>query len=120
MYLKFIDGENKDAIMFLMNEIGHVEGSDRFILGCRDALGLYDEKLVWWIDLFSKYHKHNDFSYESLLRTRKHFKNIAFTYLDNSNYNMFNTWIKNWSNVLIVCRHSYPEKWSVKNLETTK
>jgi hypothetical protein len=120
MYIEYIDGENKDAISFLIDKIGKKEGSDRFILAVRDGLNMSGDKLVWWVDLFNKYHNHDDYSYANILRTRRHFKNIAFTYLDSGNYKMFNTWIRNWSNMLIVCRHAYPEKWSVKTSENTK
>lgn len=115
-----IEKDKKDAVTDLINSMSHITGSDRFILGSRDGLGFSGSKLVWWVDIFSKYHKHDDYSYEALLMTRKHFKNIAFTYLDNGNYTMFNSWIKNWANVLIVCRHAYPEKWTTKNLEITR
>lgn len=120
MYLKYMESAEKDAVKFLIDNLGHIEGADKFILGSRDALKLSGQKLVWWVDMFNKYHKHDDYSYESLLMTRKHFKNVAFTYLDNSNYDVFNSWIRNWSNVLIICRYSYPEKWSVKSFETIK
>jgi len=112
--------ENKDSVSYLIDKIGHKEGSDRFILAVRDGLGMSGSRLVWWVNMFDKYHNHDDYTYANLLRTRKHFKNIAFTYLDSGDYKMFTSWIKNWANVLIVCRHAYPEKWSIKSLEDTK
>jgi hypothetical protein len=117
MYVDFVEGEHKDAVLYLINKIGQKEGSDRFILSVRDGLGMSGDKLVWWVNMFNKYHKHSDYSYANILRTRRHFKNIAFSYLDSGDYKMFSSWIKNWSNVLVICRHAYPEKWLVKNLE---
>ena len=117
MYVDFIEGDNRDSVSFLFERIGHKEGSDKFILAVRDGLGMSESKLVWWVSMFDKYHKHEDYTYSNLLKTRKHFKNIAFTYLDSGDYNMFSSWIKNWSNLLIVCKYAYPEKWLVKNLE---
>lgn len=118
MYLT--EEKNKDAVWELMEKIGHKEGSDRFILAVRDGLSMSGSRLKWWVNMFDKYHNHDDYSYANLLKTRKHFKNIAFTYLDSGDYKMFESWIKNWSNTLIVCRHAYPEKWSAKNSEDTK
>jgi hypothetical protein len=115
MYLT--EDKGKDEVWTLMDKIGHKEGSDRFIIAVRDGLEMSGSKLTWWVNMFDKYHNHEDYTYNNILRTRKHFKNIAFTYLDCGDYKMFNSWIKNWSNVLIVCRHAYPEKWSVKSLE---
>jgi hypothetical protein len=112
--------ENKDSVSHLIDKFGHMEGSDRFILAVRDGLGMSGNRLVWWVNMFDKYHNHEDFTYANLLRTRKHFKNIAYTYLDSGDYKMFTSWIKNWSNLLIVCRHAYPDKWLVKNSEDTK
>lgn len=120
MYVDFESGNQKDAVSLLINKIGHKDGSDRFILAVRDGLNMSGSRLVWWVNMFDKYHKHEDYSYANLLKTRKHFKNIAFTYLDSGDYKMFGSWIKNWSNTLIVCRHAYPEKWLAKNLEDIK
>ena len=121
MYIEYMERSDKqDAVTYLIDKLGHLDGSDRFILAVRDGLGLSGNRLVWWIDTFHKYHNHEDYSYANILRTRRHFKNIAFSYLDSNNYKMFNSWIRNWSNTLIICRHAYPEKWSVKNLEDTK
>lgn len=117
MYLDYIEGNNKDAITFLIEKIGDREGADKFILAVKEGLNLSGEKLVWWIDIFNKYHQHDDYSYSNILKTRRHFRNIAFTYLDSCNYKMFHLWIKNWSNTLVVCRHAFPEKWSIRNLE---
>lgn len=118
MYL--VEDKGKDEVRTLMDKIGHKEGSDRFILAVRDGLGMSGSRLVWWVNMFDKYHNHEDFTYANILRTRKHFKNIAYTYLDAGDYKMFTSWIKNWSNLLIVCRHAYPDKWLVKNSEDTK
>jgi len=120
MYLDFIEGEQKDAVTFLVDRLGHKDGSDRFILAVKDSLRLSNQKLVWWIDIFNKYHNHPDYNYESLLRTRRHFKNIAFTCLDNGNYKMFNVWIKNWADLLVIFRYAYPERWETKPLENIK
>jgi hypothetical protein len=117
MYVDFVEGEHKDAVLYLIDKIGEKEGSDRFILAVRDGLGMSGSKLVWWVNMFDKYHNHGDYTYANLLRTRRHFKNIAFSYLDSGDYKMFNSWIKNWSNVLVICRHAYPEKWLIKNSE---
>lgn len=117
MYVDFVDGKHKDAISFLIDRMGHRYGADKFILSARDALGLSGSRLVWWVGMFDKYHNHDDYSYPNLLKTRKHFKNLAFTYLDSGDYKTFESWIKNWSNTLIICRNAYPEKWLIKNSE---
>jgi hypothetical protein len=115
MYLKYKDGDCEDAVVFLINELGHKDGADRFIYGVMEGLGLSGRNLVHYVHLFNKFHHHDDYSYANLLRTRKHFKNLAFTYLDDGDYKTFNSWIKHWSNLLIICRHSYPERWKIKN-----
>jgi hypothetical protein len=120
MYLEFVKNKHKDAVSFLIDKMGHKEGSDRFILAVRDGLGMSGQRLVWWVNTFDKYHKHENYTYNNILKTRRHFKNIAFTYLDSGDYKMFESWIKNWSNTLIVCRHAYPDKWLAKNSEDTK
>lgn len=113
MYLGYEEKEN--AVMYLLDKIGHKDGADRFIYGVKEGIGLSGKKLVHFVYMFEKYHHHNDYSYASLLRTRKHFKNLAFTYLDQGDFKLYNSWIKSWSNLLIICRQAYPEKWKIKN-----
>lgn len=119
MYVKFMDSGREDAVEFLIEELCKIDGHDRLILAAKDALRLSGPKLVWWVGMLHNYHKHPDFRYDNLLRTKKHFKNIAFSFLDEGNYKMFSVWVKNWSDLLIVCRHAYPELWEFKNSSET-
>jgi hypothetical protein len=120
MYLEYKESGEDDAVSFLIKKLCNKDYHDTLILSARDALNLSGDSLVWWVGMVDNYHKHPDFSYNNLLRTRKHFKNIAFSYLDDGNYEMFSRWIKNWSDLLIVCRYAFPELWESKNSETIR
>lgn len=120
MYLEYKESSGTDATSFLIEKLCKKDGHDRLIFAAKESLGLGGDKLVWWVGMIDNYHAHPDFSYNNLLRTRKHFKNIAFSYLDKNDYKLFSAWIKNWSDLLIVCRHAYPELWESKNSEITK
>ena len=120
MYLEYKESEESDAVSFLVKKLCHKDKHDRLILSVRDSLNLSGDRLVWWVGMLNNYHVHPDFSYSNLIRTRKHFKNIAFSYLDDGNFDMFSRWIKNWSDLLIVCRYAYPDLWESRNSEFIK
>lgn len=89
---------------------GYKNGID-FVDSSAQSLKLSGRALVWWCGMIHNYHQHPDYTVENLLKTRKHFKNIALRYLNDQQYGVFKTWIDNWSNLLIVTNHLDPSLW---------
>ena len=100
-----------DATQWLIDELYKVDGATDFIYAAREVLGLTGSRLVWFVGMFDNFHNHPDYLMSNLIRTRVHFKKIAMSKLDENDYKSFRAMIKNWSEVLAVCRYLDP-KWS--------
>jgi hypothetical protein len=100
-----------DEFVFLYKVFGDYDGGIQFVDASAEALKLSGRDLVWWCGMIKNYHHHPDYLPGSLVRTRKHFKNLALRYLNSGEYDTFKTWIRNWSNMLIVGNFLAPELW---------
>jgi hypothetical protein len=100
-----------EALPFLRDFFANIEGGIDFVHSSKEALKLKDRDLVWWCGMMHNYHQHPDYSTENLLKTRKHFKNIALGYLNSQEYGVFKTWISNWADLLIVTNYMNPHMW---------
>lgn len=100
--------EDVDATKWLVEEMCKVDGSTDFIYAAKEALDLNKEKLVWYVGMIDKYHNHPDMLVPSLTRTRVHFKNIAMSFLHKKDYKMYRVWMKNWIDLLAICRYLDP------------
>lgn len=96
---------------FLYNHFSKFKGGIDFVDSSSTALQKSGSDLVWWCGMVSKYHQHPDYTPESLIKTRKHFKNVALRYLNEQDYVVFKSWIENWSNMLIVTNYMDPSLW---------
>lgn len=103
--------DSVNAIEFLYGKFGDLNGGLDFIDAVHLGLKKTGRELVWFCGMFDNYHNHNDYSIDNLLRTKKHFKNVALGFLNKQEYDPFNTWIKNWSNTLIICNYIAPDRW---------
>lgn len=101
----------EDAMEFLYSRFGVYDGGIDFVDAVHTALKKKGRDLIWFCGMFHNFHNHDDYTIENLLRTKKHIKNIALGYLNKQEYDLFNVWIKHWSNTLIVCNHIAPERW---------
>jgi hypothetical protein len=102
-------GSSVNEVDWLVEEMCKVDGSVDFIYASREVLNKKGDDLVWWVGMIDKYNNHPDLLMPSLRRTRVHFKNIAMSYLHKSDFKAYRVWIRNWSDLLAICRYLDPE-----------
>ena len=107
----------KDAMGFLYNYFGSLRGGIDFVDACHDALKLAGRDLVWWCGMIDNCHHHEDYSVDNILRTAKHFKKVSISFLNKQDYKSFKIWNSNWADLMIICNHLDPERWT-SNSET--
>lgn len=105
-----------EAAKWLVEEMCKVDGASDFIFAAREVLGLHGEKLVWFVGMIDNYHNHDDMLMPNLIRSRVHFKKIAMTKLGEQNYKEYRAWIKNWSDMLAICRYLDPS-WAHEDVQ---
>jgi hypothetical protein len=106
---KELEKETPDATEWLVNEMCKIDGAVDFIYASREVLNKNGRDLVWWVGMIDKYNQHPDLRMSSLMKTRVHFKNIAMSYLHKSDFKAYRVWIRNWSDLLAICRYLDPE-----------
>jgi hypothetical protein len=104
-----------------VNELSDFEGCEKFVHSCKQVSKTDGIDLVGFVSTIMKYHNHDDLSIGSLIRTRKHFKNLAFTYLDKDEDEKFRSWMNNWIDMILICKKVNPNEWEKKrSFENTR
>lgn len=113
MYSKFKQS-NESPYDFLRKELSDVPGYEKFLDAMETAANIKPRDSVFWVGIFMKYHDHPTVEIDDLLRTKKHFKNLALTYLNQGDYALYRSWINNWSKLLAICHKIEPTAWQRK------
>jgi len=103
--------DSVEAVDFLYEKFGGYNGGMNFVDAVHKGLKKTGRELVWWCGMVDNYHNHDDYTIDSLLRTKKHMKNVALGFLNRQEYDDYLTWIGNWSKMLIVCNYLDPDRW---------
>jgi hypothetical protein len=103
---------------FLYDFFSKYKNGIAFVDASMNSLKLQGRDLVWWCGMVHKFHQHPDYTTESLMKTRKHFKNLALTYLNDQEYKTFKSWIGHWSDLLIVTNFMDPYLWERHPIRT--
>ena len=123
MYHKFLNSglEPEQAEEYIVSELSNLKGCEKFVHSCKQVSNTDGIALVGFVSTIMKYHNHDDLSISSLIRTRKHFKNLAFTYLDRDEDDKFKAWMNNWVDMILICKKVNPNEWEKKRfLENTR
>lgn len=102
MYIKYND--STDALSYIKERLSKYPGSSEFADCLKYTTNKDGKDLVGLATTLVKYHRHDDLKIDSLLKSSAHFKNLAYSYLDEGRYDMFRLWIVNWSYMKGVCK----------------
>lgn len=96
--------EDFDMENFLVASIGHLEGGHLLAKKLARTTHIVETSKVFLVDKLVSCSETGHVSLQDLIKVRVHFKNIAFSSLNEYDYANFNNWIRYYNWLLILCK----------------